>query len=135
MPALPLPPPPTTSSSTFVMSEGTVHVQFPIVEKTRSVSPLTDEVVGEHAAAFAVEESATWLGIATKSESTKTQEIEVGRNLRRIAYVRRRISKITFTSLFSINCERPKRKSRVIGYPCKSADRGEVHPQRPPIVG
>ena len=84
------------------MSEGTVHVQFPIVEKTRSVSPLTDEVVGEHAAALATEESATWLGIATKSESTKTHEIEVGRDLRRVAYVRRRISKITFTSFISI---------------------------------
>jgi hypothetical protein len=80
------------------MSKGTVHVQFPIVEKTTSVSPLTDEVVGEHAAAFAVDESAIWLGIPTKSERTKTHEIEVGRDLRTVANVRRRISKFTFTS-------------------------------------
>ena len=101
MPALPLAPPPTTRTSTDVTPEGTVQEHEPTAEKVITFDVLAVVIVGEHSAAFAVEESATWLGIATKSESTKTHEIEVGRDLRRVAYVRRRISKITFTSLLA----------------------------------
>jgi hypothetical protein len=64
---------------------------------TTVYSPLV-VVVGEQAAAFAVEESATWLGIPTKSERRRAQEREVGRDRRKVANLRRRISKITFTS-------------------------------------
>jgi hypothetical protein len=41
--------------------------------------------VGEHAAAFAVVERATWLGSPTKRLRTRTQEIEEGRDRRRVA--------------------------------------------------
>jgi hypothetical protein len=99
IPELPLAPPPTTKTSAAVTPDGTVQVQLPIeVNESTVYPPLVVEVVGEQAAAFATDDSATWLGITTKSERTKTQESEVGRDLRRVAYVRRRISKITFTS-------------------------------------
>jgi hypothetical protein len=102
IPELPLAPPPTTKTSAVVTPDGTVQVQLPVeVNESTVYPPLVVEVVGEHAAAFAVDESAIWLGIPTTRERTSAHEIEVGRDLRRVAYVRRRISKITFTSLLA----------------------------------
>jgi uracil-DNA glycosylase len=98
-PPPPAPPPPTSRYRTEPTPVGTVQSQEPEVAKVRIVSPFDAVVVvGEHAAAFAVEESATCPGNPAKSVRTKIQEIEEGRDRRRVAYLRRRISKITFTS-------------------------------------
>jgi hypothetical protein len=83
----------------FPTPDGTVQSQFPTVVNVRIVSPLAAVVVvGTHAAALAAGEKATWLGIATRRLRSNIQEIEVGRDLLRVARLRRRISKITFTS-------------------------------------
>jgi hypothetical protein len=88
-----------TKTFTTPTPVGTIQSQLPAVAKVRIVSPFDAVVVvGTHAAAFAEVENATWLGSPTKRLRTRTHEIEVGRVRRKVAYLRRRISKITFTS-------------------------------------
>ena len=91
---------------------GTVQSHVPTVEKVKIVSPFVAVVeVGTHAAAFA------GIGIETsKPEISAVVRIEASFERRDLPFMRTK-SRITFTSLFSINYERHKRKSGVISYP------------------
>jgi hypothetical protein len=90
---LPLLPPPTTNTRTDATPAGTVHSQFPTVEKVRTVSPLTVVDVGTHAAACA------GTGIETKRLANKTRETTVAILERAALTFLRTTPKITFTSL------------------------------------
>jgi hypothetical protein len=121
IPALPLPPPPTTNKRTAVTPAGTVHSQLPISLKVKTVSPPTVVVTGTHAAAFA------GTGIETKRLVSRIAEITVAIFGRTELPFMRTKSRITFTSLFSIKRERPKRKSGVRSSEEKSTKWGDVH--------
>jgi hypothetical protein len=90
---LPLLPPPTTNTRTDATPAGTVHSQFPTVEKVRTVSPLTVVDVGTQVAAFA------GMGIETKRLASKTSEVAVAILERAALTFMLTTPKITFTSL------------------------------------